>query len=1021
MATALTSELTRFTDKCNNVLAGGIVKTFEPNSLTPKTSYQDPECTIPNLPEVNLDETGRARIYIQGDYRVQVYSRDGVLIEDNLLVEQSLVQRDFVELSQSLQVEQQATLNQFQAKADDVIAQGFYKSYATETALKASLPTVSEMRARADDTRKIWRWSRTSAEGVTPVTGTWTDTGLSDLDQANNRMDANPLFKPIQVKSGDDPDNFTKPGMYTLNTSITPENLPHWPLYVSGYACRGVLIAYSATDTKGPTLNQVFYPFVDDVSPYFRKFSGSSSSFIAWNQYITDLNKNNTLQLTSGADVFTLPLGTYNTPSIAIGNSLINMPECPYKFGRIEVKAGGSGHLSSYKVIVFYPYGRDKNFYINTNYESGTWTGWRTHKDYGSLITELSGMFTTKAQVSSQVESALVALANIDFFGKNYTEFQLDGNSIYESAYQVGFNDVTSSGGALFNRIKARISNNDSSVEWRIFLGNKCELIASGYRVLAANALLPDYSGLISNFPALDKINEIDLGKIVSIPANTPFVIAFKSVNLRSFKIGYFNSNTLGMPVRGFNLVATAVDWGGSNISVSSGSNYIQSGFQLKLALENSGSGTTPEPVQKHKPVVVMPPKLYVMRGLQAHIYPEHLLFERPSLYDHDIVCTKGKQMERGWVWDHNPDAPDPFGVVGLTWNIHDVETTELLSGGTTNLNFVDPNSKNGQNLKVCVIGDSLVNAASMTARLLAIAETDVTKIKLIGTRGSGLNLHEGRGGWTINDYTGTGRTYYKFDVSGVTTIPAINSATYKIGDTELLVQEVNISGGAGSIICSLNKGAAPVIGSSGVLAKGNGSPGDSSINYSNVQAVSGNPFWSATSNAVDFAGYISRYALELPDIVFIQLGVNDTFGLTTDQAVIDFCGTAFPKLDTLINSIKAANPSVKVVVMTPPVYADQNAFGTNYACNQTAWRAKRNIIGFNKLLIANYANKEANSIYLLGSGVNVDTFNNFPTGVAKINSHNQNNITIQVNGVHPDVSGYYQIGDAMWACLKAI
>ena len=70
------------------------------------------------------------------------------------------------------------------AKANEVVAKGFYTGYATETALKASLPDVSEMRARADDTRKIWRWNRTSAEGVTPVTGTWIDTGPSDVDVA---------------------------------------------------------------------------------------------------------------------------------------------------------------------------------------------------------------------------------------------------------------------------------------------------------------------------------------------------------------------------------------------------------------------------------------------------------------------------------------------------------------------------------------------------------------------------------------------------------------------------------------------------------------------------------------------------------------------------------------------------------------------------------------------------------------------------------------------------------------------
>lgn len=81
------------------------------------------------------------------------------------------------------------TIKELQAQADEVVAQGFYKGFATEAALKASLLDVAEMRARADDTRKIWRWNRTSAEGVTPVTGTWTDTGLSDLDQSKNYAD----------------------------------------------------------------------------------------------------------------------------------------------------------------------------------------------------------------------------------------------------------------------------------------------------------------------------------------------------------------------------------------------------------------------------------------------------------------------------------------------------------------------------------------------------------------------------------------------------------------------------------------------------------------------------------------------------------------------------------------------------------------------------------------------------------------------------------------------------------------
>ena len=122
-----------------------------------------------------------------------------------------------------------------------------------------------------------------------------------------------------------------------------------------------------------------------------------------------------------------------------------------------------------------------------------------------------------------------------------------------------------------------------------------------------------------------------------------------------------------------------------------------------------------------------------------------------------------------------------------------------------------------------------------------------------------------------------------------------------------------------------------------------------------------------------------------------------------------------------MIASIKASNANVKIGVCLPTTYADQNAFGNNYACGQTSWRAKRNIVMFNSKLIQQYSNKEAQNIYVVGSGCNVDTESNFPSGTTQINAHNTNTITVQTNGVHPDVSGYKQIGDAMFAFIKAV
>lgn len=69
-------------------------------------------------------------------------------------------------------------------KADEVAAKGFYLGFANEAAMRAYTPSFAETRAKLDDTKKVYRWERTSDTGVTPITGIWYDTGLSELDQA---------------------------------------------------------------------------------------------------------------------------------------------------------------------------------------------------------------------------------------------------------------------------------------------------------------------------------------------------------------------------------------------------------------------------------------------------------------------------------------------------------------------------------------------------------------------------------------------------------------------------------------------------------------------------------------------------------------------------------------------------------------------------------------------------------------------------------------------------------------------
>ncbi len=149
------------------------------------------------------------------------------------------------------------------AKADQVVAQGFYQGYTTEALLLAAKPAVAEMRARADDTRKIYRWNRTSAEGVTPVTGTWVDTGLSDKDLA--AVDATTKANAAEANAK----NYTKTLIseavdFSKNTLLLAQ-----ADFVSGYLRNdGVVQALGGFSyTSNFILLNSFYQYVVEGSP----------------------------------------------------------------------------------------------------------------------------------------------------------------------------------------------------------------------------------------------------------------------------------------------------------------------------------------------------------------------------------------------------------------------------------------------------------------------------------------------------------------------------------------------------------------------------------------------------------------------------------------------------------------------------------------------------------------------------------------------------------------------------------
>lgn len=362
----------------------------------------------------------------------------------------------------------------------------------------------------------------------------------------------------------------------------------------------------------------------------------------------------------------------------------------------------------------------------------------------------------------------------------------------------------------------------------------------------------------------------------------------------------------------------------------------ISNGTGWSLVFELFSSKTIqlkPDGQSGHVPNVIIPPKIYAYAGLESHIYPEHLLPEPSDLYLHDITCEYGKQTERGWEW--SVPIGEAEGSHSMYWNVHDKQTGVLLDSARTFLQVANKSRVSG-NRNVMLIGDSYIGSGQISQRMLDISATDTLKLSMIGTQGTGVNKHEGRGGWTISNYTSN---------------------------------------------------------------------------------FSGNPFW--INGAINFGQYITNNALATPDVVIIHLGVNDSYGAATDSIVVATATAACAKLDLLIASILAKNPLTKIGIAAPNTYANQDAFGIDGGNGVTAWRAKRNIVLWNNEVYKYYKDKETQKIYVIGTGVNVDTKANFPTITQATNSHNSAVITVQSNAVHPNDGGYKQIGDVIFSFIQ--
>lgn len=89
MAVQMLGIKTKFTDDQGRPLVGGKVHAYFAGTTTYQDTFKDPDMTIVNTNPIILDDSGSADVYLNGSYRIRIFDKNDVLIEEQDGVTQS--------------------------------------------------------------------------------------------------------------------------------------------------------------------------------------------------------------------------------------------------------------------------------------------------------------------------------------------------------------------------------------------------------------------------------------------------------------------------------------------------------------------------------------------------------------------------------------------------------------------------------------------------------------------------------------------------------------------------------------------------------------------------------------------------------------------------------------------------------------------------------------------------------------------------------------------------------------------
>ncbi|GAA3409283.1 SGNH/GDSL hydrolase family protein [Paenibacillus hodogayensis] len=143
---------------------------------------------------------------------------------------------------------------------------------------------------------------------------------------------------------------------------------------------------------------------------------------------------------------------------------------------------------------------------------------------------------------------------------------------------------------------------------------------------------------------------------------------------------------------------------------------------------------------------LLLPPVIPAVVGHEINLYFDNLIGGEATRYDFDIRGSIGRHRNDRWTC-----VPEEAGDYPLAVEVYSEDGEKLAEAET--VVRVKAAGAGGMDRRVLFVGDSTTAAGIYTGELLRLFSADYSGVTLLGTKGSGRNAFEGRGGWRVIDY----------------------------------------------------------------------------------------------------------------------------------------------------------------------------------------------------------------------------------------------------------------------------